>query len=428
MPTLTQGLYTVAGAALVAALSAYNANAASLYTVTALPFKPSNLNDRGQVVGQNFLWNNGTVTDLNTLPGAGTRSLFATAINNQGQIVGGGLVFDSEPTSFMRSQGFLSDGTSIADLNLINEIVRQTGTFPGGGTTAVDINDQGQILANLNRFSFDGEDSSYLRNSDGTIRRILGDGLGTALNNLGQAIGYTISRGRSGPGLGLLWDNGNFVGLTSPEYCNAFFQQPDCRSFNAVMAYALNDVGQVVGVGPIDRRSGDSRALLWQSPLSSRRSSTASDALVKATRNPQQEQIGRDLGTFGGSVDRALFPYEPFSGVASIGINDAGQVVRSAFTSDGLLNAFLQEGNALFNLNSLIDSSLGWQLRSASKINQQGQIIGVGLLNGQEQGFLLTQIADTQTVPEAGFEKGLLLGAGAFGISVWLKQTRRRKT
>jgi hypothetical protein len=428
MPTLTQKLYPAAGAALVAILSAHSVNAASLYTVTALPFKPSNLNDRGQVVGQNYLWNNGTVTDLNTLPGAGTRSLSATAINNQGQIVGGGLVFDPNPSSFVRSQGFFSDGTSITDLNLINEIVRQTNTFPGGETTAVDINEQGQILVNLERFSFDGQVSSYLRNPDGTIRTILGDGRGTALNNLGQATGYTISRGRSGPGLGLLWDNGNFVGLTSPGYCNAFFQQPNCRSFSAVMAYALNDVGQVVGVGPLEQGSSDSNALLWQSPLSSSRSSTVSDALVKAIRNPQQEQIGQDLGTLGGSVDRALFPYEPSVGIANIGINNAGQVVRSAFTPDGSLSAFLQEGNALFNLNSLIDPSLGWQLRSASKVNQQGQIIGVGLLNGQEQGFLLTQIVDMQTVPEAGFEKGLLLGAGAFGISALLRQTRRRKT
>lgn len=58
----------------------------------------SDINDLGQVVGSTIfppralLWENGTVTDLNTLidPNSGWRLQYARAINNKGQIVGEG--------------------------------------------------------------------------------------------------------------------------------------------------------------------------------------------------------------------------------------------------------------------------------------------------------------------------------------------------
>lgn len=49
--------------------------AASLYNITGLSFLPSDINDSAQVVGQNYLWQNGNVIDLTTLPGA-KNSLF----------------------------------------------------------------------------------------------------------------------------------------------------------------------------------------------------------------------------------------------------------------------------------------------------------------------------------------------------------------
>lgn len=65
--------------------------AASLYSVTELPFRPSDINDLGQVVGEQYLWNNGILTDLTTLPrdDANARPDYANAINNNGAIVGG---------------------------------------------------------------------------------------------------------------------------------------------------------------------------------------------------------------------------------------------------------------------------------------------------------------------------------------------------
>ena len=87
-------------------------SAAALYSVSRLPFIPSDINDRGQVVGQQYLWDNGNVTDLRTLPGASGNPIVARAINNQGLIVGGGLTVD-QPT--VPDQAFRSDGKTISD-------------------------------------------------------------------------------------------------------------------------------------------------------------------------------------------------------------------------------------------------------------------------------------------------------------------------
>ena len=42
------------------------------------------------------------------------------------------------------------------------------------------------------------------------------------------------------------------------------------------------------------------------------------------------------------------------------------------------------------DLNDLIPSGSGWVLTEAEGINEAGRIVGVGWLNGQQRGFLLT--------------------------------------
>jgi len=47
----------------------------------------------------------------------------------------------------------------------------------------------------------------------------------------------------------------------------------------------------------------------------------------------------------------------------------------------------------VINLNALLPSGSGWNLYAAEAINDQGQIVGYGLINGQENpvhAFLMT--------------------------------------
>jgi probable HAF family extracellular repeat protein len=108
------------------------------------------INDAGEVVGLSatlddqfdhaFLWRDGVMTDLGT-PGTDPDSQ-ARSINSSGQVVGGS--FMSDPTGATTDlHGFLWENGSIVDLNTL--------IAPGSGATitdAADINDRGEIAAN----------------------------------------------------------------------------------------------------------------------------------------------------------------------------------------------------------------------------------------------------------------------------------------
>ena len=77
------------------------------------------------------------------------------------------------------------------------------------------------------------------------------------------------------------------------------------------------------------------------------------------------------------------------------GVNSSGSVVG---TSDGI--AFLYQNSSMYDLNSLLDpaAATAWQLTDAAAINDLGQIVGTGDIDGQTHAFLLDPLAND--VPE----------------------------
>ena len=79
-------------------------------------------------------------------------------------------------------------------------------------------------------------------------------------------------------------------------------------------------------------------------------------------------------------------------------INDMNQVVGTSWLVTQLTSvydptqyhAFLWENGAMTDLNTLLPAGSGWILTAATAINNNGDIVGTGLLNGQAHGFLLT--------------------------------------
>ncbi len=117
-------------------------------------------------------------------------------------------------------------------------------------------------------------------------------------------------------------------------------------------------------------------------------------------------------------------------GTSAIGINDNGQVVGSFASSslDNYFRAILYEEGTLYDLNNLIPANSGWILEEALDINNQGQIVGTGVVNGQEQDFLLTPTngTDPQPVPEPSTTLATL-ALGAFGALKMLKHKRKQR-
>ena len=75
----------------------------------------------------------------------------------------------------------------------------------------------------------------------------------------------------------------------------------------------------------------------------------------------------------------------------AFGINNQGTVVGSAITSTGNNSAILWDAHSLVpvDLNTVATAALGWELKSADDINDDGLIVGQGTLNNVERSFLL---------------------------------------
>jgi probable HAF family extracellular repeat protein len=74
---------------------------------------------------------------------------------------------------------------------------------------------------------------------------------------------------------------------------------------------------------------------------------------------------------------------------AAGGINDQGQVVGYSSDNGNNPHAFIWEDGELTDLNSLLPSGSGWELKSAADINEEGKIVGYGKYNGETHGYLL---------------------------------------
>jgi len=96
---------------------------------------------------------------------------------------------------------------------------------------------------------------------------------------------------------------------------------------------------------------------------------------------------------------------------AALGINNSGDVV--GFSNSGLpditlffapfleavgsnLHAFLYSKGTMYDLTRQLVNGSGWQLCSATAINDAGQIVGTGIIQEQQHAFLLTPVTPPQ--------------------------------
>ncbi len=181
-------------------------------------------------------------------------------------------------------------------------------------------------------------------------------------------------------------------------------------------AYGINNAGEVVGDGEL--ANGTFRGLVWSPGGSVVLLGTLGGTSSEATDvNGSGEVVGfaslangyenafsitsgvmKDLGTLGGSS----YAY---------GINASGEIVGYSYLDDGDQHAFLYDDGKMLDLNSLLPANSGWVLEEAFGINNVGQITGMGLYDGEETAFLMTDPADIAAVPEPS--AGLVMAAGA---------------
>jgi probable HAF family extracellular repeat protein len=162
------------------------------------------------------------------------------------------------------------------------------------------------------------------------------------INDLGEVVGYCAAAGA--PNRGFHW--------TSAAGMQPLAPLPGGLSSDAV---GINGLAQIVGAAD----SGDPdkpHAVLW----------------AKAG-------IVQDLGVLPGGTWSSAFA-----------INASATVVGNGNCTSSGAHAFVWTARSgIQDLNALIPANSGWVLQSALAINDAGEIVGVGTVNGNQHGFLL---------------------------------------
>jgi probable HAF family extracellular repeat protein len=322
-----------------------------------------------------------TVTDLGTM---GWGYSFAYDINNKGQIVGalrnsyGGI-----------STAFLWENGVMKDLEL-------------SWSSAYSINDNGQICGIA---IIDGTRQGFLWDTNevtglGTLGGYSGS---NCINNSNQIVGYSESETGSFYDRAFLWDNGNMQNL------GTFGTDATAKSINdsgVIVGYScdssLNNYAFVYENGemkkldtPIGKTSGAS-SINDNGQIAGE---TSSGSLMQACLWQDGKRSDLELLT-GYNISCA---YD---------INNVGNIV-GAVGCPGKIHAALWEDGNVVDLNDLISSSSGWELEFAEAINDSGQIVGFGNINGETHAFLLTSIPEPTSLMFlffAGFMgKGILI-------------------
>jgi len=344
-----------------------------------------------------------TITDL----GLGT----ATAINDKGMVVGNRYNFGS----YLWTNG-----------NYVSLIPPPGATLPFAGTlysfTPMDINNNNVVSGSM--YTQDGDRAFTW--SNGTFSALpslpfqypnsqLKYSFAVGINNSDQVIGSMVMPAYVGGGVwrATVWQSGAIS--TDVQWKTLAGDYPNVQWANTY-GVAINDLGQVVGTS---QSNTGWRPFIYSNGLMTEFTANGYDfsGVGPTDINNLGTIVGNGLGVGGfilsnGTVKLLSFEGGQFS--KALSVNDYNLVVGMATVHDAYQSghAFMFDGQAMTDLSLLPEvAAAGWsELSYANDINNAGQIVGYGQINGEQHAFLLTPVPEPETYAM------LLAGLGFVGV------------
>ncbi len=273
----------------------------------------------------------------------------------------------------------------------------------------------------------------------------------TGVNATGQVAGFSNSSSSGANYVAVSWQNGSIQTLALPA------------GYSTSKAYGINDAGQIVG--GIGSGSG-SQSVLWQSSSSPATSLGAPAGTFAFGVNNTSQIAGGDatfLPQSGYLWQSGVVTGPPQSYITATGINGSGQIaglqlivgnpsvppvhavlwqgasVLDLGTLPGQSNSyataindlgqvvgvsnengggpFLWQNGTMINLNSLLPAGSPWLITAVWGISNDDQIVGTGILFGQQAEAILITVPEPSSVA--------LAALGLIGLAAWGWRRRR---
>jgi probable HAF family extracellular repeat protein len=312
------------------------------------------------------------ISDLGTL----SQNSYATAINNNGQVVG---------------YAFTSNGVRafIHENGAMKEIAA-----PGGlSGAAFAINDSGLVVGYYNDSNGARRAFSWANNSAKSLGSFGMESVAHGVNNTGKIVGDVVYHPENSTNVwrsGFVYENGKM------SYLRTWW------GFNEV-AMDINNNNLIVGADEINAGfiTGQDRFIQIFNGGTFTQIDDEEGVRITGSANSVND-AGDIAGWMRGKPNYKVQAFtatpEKFTKLGTLGgdfsyascINYSGHVVGASTAKDGSLRAFIYSSKGMKDLNTLVKGTMAFtSLLAASGINDQGSIVGWGQLpNGDVHAFL----------------------------------------
>ena len=332
-----------------------------------------------------------TVTDLGTLRTNNGGTSAARAISAGGVIVGfatnnSGVLhaFSRSESGVMTDLGSFNSAAFGSRANAINDADQVAGTSltqPGGFASAFRGMAGGDLGQNLPELDGGGDSAGMAINAGGLVvgwsNRQIGCGGAFCISNPGQAVRWNGLNVIEVPMLGSV--GGLATGINNDGFIcgsSSLGTSPGPHAFRVPPGgSSADDLGTLGGTRSEAAAINNAAVVVGNADLAS--------GVPHAARWLAGSTTAEDLGTLASRPSSTATAVSPTGLIVGFASNENTTLPRAVL---------FRPGTAPLDLNTMIPADSGWTLQAAYGVNDAGQVVGEGQLNGMARAFLLTPV------------------------------------